>query len=294
MDSNRRFEIWNGSAWGELEADWNISADRLGGFAAANYTRVNANFTITGLWTFSGSVTINAGTWNGTAIATNKGGTGQTTYTDGQILIGKTAGNTLEKATVTEGAGIDIVSGGGAITISAETSTATNPGIIEIATQAEVDAGSDPNRAVTPLTLAGTTAVKPFVTGTRMLFQQTAAPTGWTKEVSATYNNAALRLYTGTIATGGVNAFTSVFSTSRTTSTDAADLAAHTHGVSALRGKVAAGTGSGDTGVRGGASGNFTQVLSGNTDSAGAGGGHNHTMTNMNLKFVGTIIASIN
>jgi hypothetical protein len=285
MDSNRRFEIWNGSAWGELEANWNISADRLGGFAAANYTRVNANFTITGLWTFSGSVTINAGTWNGTAIATNKGGTGQTTYTDGQILIGKTAGNTLEKATVTEGAGIDIVSGGGTITISAETSTATNPGIIEIATQAEVNAGSDPDRAVTPLTLANTTAVKPFVTGTRMLFQQTAAPTGWTKEVSATYNNAALRLYTGTIATGGV---------SRTTSTDAADLAAHTHGAGTLKGKVGSGSGSGDTAVRGGASGSFVQVVSGNTDSAGSGGGHNHTMTNMNLKFVGTIIASIN
>lgn len=49
--------------------------------------------------------------------------------------------------------------------------------------------------------------------GTRMTFQQTAAPTGWTKD--STHNNKALRLVTGTVSTGGSTAFTSVF-TSRT------------------------------------------------------------------------------
>ena len=46
------------------------------------------------------------------------GGTGQTTYTDGQLLIGNTTGNTLTKATLTAGSGISITNGSGAITIA--------------------------------------------------------------------------------------------------------------------------------------------------------------------------------
>tara|TARA_B100001250_G_scaffold345182_1_gene314479 strand:- start:65 stop:1024 length:960 start_codon:yes stop_codon:yes gene_type:complete len=42
--------------------------------------------------------------------------------------------------------------------------------------------------------------------GTRMLFNQTSAPTGWTKDTSST--NRALRLVSGTVGTGGVNTFT--------------------------------------------------------------------------------------
>jgi microcystin-dependent protein len=48
-----------------------------------------------------------------------------------------------------------------------------------------------------------------FPAGTRMLFQQTAAPTGWTKDV--THNNKALRLVSGTVGTGGSVAFTTAF-----------------------------------------------------------------------------------
>ena len=69
------------------------------------------------------------------------------------------------------------------------------------------------------LTSNGTTwtsaAVESFDTGTLMLFQQTAAPTGWTKQT--THNNKALRVVSGTVGTGGTTAFTSVF-TSRTVS----------------------------------------------------------------------------
>lgn len=45
------------------------------------------------------------------------GGTGQTTFTDGQLLIGNTTGNTLAKATLTAGAGVSITNGSGSITI---------------------------------------------------------------------------------------------------------------------------------------------------------------------------------
>jgi hypothetical protein len=47
------------------------------------------------------------------------GGTGQTTYTNGQLLIGNTTGNTLTKATLTAGSGINITNGAGSITIAA-------------------------------------------------------------------------------------------------------------------------------------------------------------------------------
>ena len=47
------------------------------------------------------------------------GGTGDTTYTNGQLLIGNTTGNTLTKATLTAGTGITITNGTGSITVAA-------------------------------------------------------------------------------------------------------------------------------------------------------------------------------
>jgi hypothetical protein len=55
---------------------------------------------------------------SGTLPVTN-GGTGQTTYTDGQLLIGNTSGNTINKATLTSGTGITVTNGAGSITIAA-------------------------------------------------------------------------------------------------------------------------------------------------------------------------------
>jgi hypothetical protein len=47
------------------------------------------------------------------------GGTGQSTFTDGQLLIGNSTGNTLAKSTLTAGTGISITNGSGSITIAA-------------------------------------------------------------------------------------------------------------------------------------------------------------------------------
>jgi hypothetical protein len=47
------------------------------------------------------------------------GGTGQTSYTDGQLLIGNSTGNTLTKATLTAGTNVTITNAAGAITIAA-------------------------------------------------------------------------------------------------------------------------------------------------------------------------------
>jgi hypothetical protein len=69
--------------------------------------------------------TIGTGTWNATTIAVNRGGTGQTTYTDGQLLIGNSTGNTLTKATLTAGSGITITNGNGSISIAGTGGTVT-------------------------------------------------------------------------------------------------------------------------------------------------------------------------
>ena len=50
------------------------------------------------------------------AVAT--GGTGQSSYTNGQLLIGNSTGGTLTKARLTAGTGVTILNGAGSITIS--------------------------------------------------------------------------------------------------------------------------------------------------------------------------------
>lgn len=52
-------------------------------------------------------------------LPVGNGGTGQTSYTDGQLLIGNTTGNTLAKGTLTAGTGISITNGAGSITVAA-------------------------------------------------------------------------------------------------------------------------------------------------------------------------------
>jgi hypothetical protein len=52
-------------------------------------------------------------------LAVANGGTGQSSYTDGQLLIGNSTGNTLSKATLTAGTGINITNGSGTITVTA-------------------------------------------------------------------------------------------------------------------------------------------------------------------------------
>ncbi len=53
------------------------------------------------------------------------GGTGQTSYTDGQLLIGNTATGGLSKATLTPGTNVTITNAGGSITIAASTGGST-------------------------------------------------------------------------------------------------------------------------------------------------------------------------
>jgi hypothetical protein len=63
-----------------------------------------------------------------TPLSVVQGGTGQSTFTNGQLLIGNTTGNTLTKTTLTAGLGITVTNGTGSITI-AGTGPDTFPGV---------------------------------------------------------------------------------------------------------------------------------------------------------------------
>jgi len=79
--------------------------------------------TVPSLFSISGSPITTSGTlamtYSGTALPVVNGGTGETSYTNGQLLIGNTTGNTLTKATLTAGSGITITNGTGSISIAA-------------------------------------------------------------------------------------------------------------------------------------------------------------------------------
>jgi hypothetical protein len=79
--------------------------------------------TVPSIFSISGSPITTSGTlamtYSGTALPVANGGTGQTSYTDGQLLIGNSTGNTLTKATLTAGSNVTITNAAGAITIAA-------------------------------------------------------------------------------------------------------------------------------------------------------------------------------
>src|SRR4051812_48993440 len=82
-----------------------------------------------------------------------------------------------------------------------------------------------------------------FASGTALVFNQTAAPTGWTK--SATHNDKALRVVSGTVGSGGATAFTSVFGAAKSAGSytlQTADVPAHTHAAAGATDFVVANT----------------------------------------------------
>lgn len=87
---------------------------------ANNYTHPNHSGDVT-------STADGATAYNNT-VPVAKGGTGQTSYTDGQLLIGNTTGSTLAKATLTQGTGITITNGAGSITIANASPNETHTG----------------------------------------------------------------------------------------------------------------------------------------------------------------------
>lgn len=122
-----------------------------------------------------------------------------------------------------------------------------------------------------------------FTSGTLMIFQQTAAPTGWTKQT--THDNKALRIVSGSVSSGGTVAFTTAFAsglTAGSTTLSTAQMPSHTHTVA--------------SGAFGGGQGQYVGGLgyaqSQTSSSTGGGESHNHTLPSFDVAYVDVIIAS--
>lgn len=100
-----------GGSSADLSANRTIAID----FSVANEWTGTQTFPLT---LTQGNLLINSINAGDQAIGVARGGTGQTSFTDGQLLIGNSTGNTLAKATLTAGSGIQITNGNGSITIS--------------------------------------------------------------------------------------------------------------------------------------------------------------------------------
>lgn len=171
----------------------------------------------------------------------------------------------------------------------------------------------------TSATIASRT-VDAFPSGTKMLFVQSSAPTGWTKLTSN--DDAALRVVSGSVTTGGSSGFTTAFSASRTltgsvgnTAITIAQMPSHTHTATET---AHTHTFPGDDQLSGWATivsdinyssdstlqvgGHIYKTGSANSNitvaSAGSDAEHNHSLSldslNLNVKYVDAIICQKN
>lgn len=192
-------------------------------------------------------------------VPANKGGTGQTAYTVGDILYASAAG-TLTKLNAAT-AGYVLTSNGAGIAPSWQ------------------QAGGG------------------LTSGTRMPFNQTAAPTGWTKDTTAGLNDSVMRIVVGTVGAGGSTAF-STFNGQAATGAYTlveADIPSHTHlfNTSAIVGgtyDVGEVLSSNWQNPNSWAAGSIT-ARSGFNASTGGGGAHSHPMTT-SIKYNDFIIAT--
>jgi hypothetical protein len=99
--------------------EWSGSAFQWATNPLGTVTSVDVSGGTTGLTTSGGPITSSGTITLAGTLAVANGGTGQTSYLDGELLIGNTTGNTLAKATLTAGSGISITNGSGSITIAA-------------------------------------------------------------------------------------------------------------------------------------------------------------------------------
>jgi len=169
-------------------------------------------------------------------------------------------------------------------------------------------------------------AMTQFPPNTRMLFNQTAAPTGWTKDATAALNDSALRIVTGAVASGGSLAFSAAFAAGRVvsgttdgfaaggtvnagttgaTTLSVAQMASHTHqeqgGSYGLGGHYAVSVANGWSGSRpldsitlpSGGNGSHTHTTPAQSFTGTA---HSHTLASsslaMNVKYTDLIIAT--
>ena len=135
------------------------------GTGSGSVTSVAVSGGTTGLTTSGGPITTSGTITLAGTLAVANGGTGQTSYTDGQLLIGNSTGNTLTKATLTAGSGISITNGGGSITISSTSGGGSVTSVNASGGTTGLSFSGGPITGSGTLTLGGTLAVASGGTG---------------------------------------------------------------------------------------------------------------------------------
>lgn len=233
-----------------------------------------------------GAVVVGDGTTNPVLLTLLTSSTGQVTHERGGIEIDISAITT------------DEFLGGtalGVIGIRTPAQVRTSLGLVidtdvqadlDVPSQAEAEAGTATIERVWTAQRVGQAGAPSFAAGTLMLFQQTAAPTGWTKET--THNNKALRIVSGTAGSAGATAFTTVFGSGKVTGNHTlttSEMPSHDHTQRHFSG------GSGGPSSAGDANSSPTTSGEPTTATRGGGGSHNHTLS-LDLQYVDVIIAS--
>lgn len=236
------FQQWNGTNWVTLES-WNINVQKVDGFSASTGTIANTIPVRDADGRLPGDLAGNAAsaTTAGALSETNpigKGGTGATTVTEARNNLGVPP---INHASMGTDFGIGTSTYYGHVMILDSTSNASDASTGIAASPKAVKAAYD--RGTEGITAAATvqtnltasistqasrdaeqdtaiTAVRNAMipSGTKMLFNQSAAPTGWTKQTGV--DNAALRVVSGTTGggTGGSIAFSTLFATGKAVS----------------------------------------------------------------------------
>jgi len=144
-------------------------------------TLVTPNLGIPSAATLTNATGLPLGTGVVGTLGVANGGTGQTTYTDGQLLIGNSTGNTLAKATLTAGANITITNGPGTITIAS-----TGGGGGGVTSVGASFTGGIVSIAGSPITTSGTLAFT--IAGTSGGIPYFSSATGWASSAALTAN----------------------------------------------------------------------------------------------------------
>ena len=245
--TNNNFIVGDGSNWVAESGATVRTSLGLGSMSAQDSNAVSISAGTATLTSMTtNSATITGGTITGiTDLAVADGGTGSSSLTLNSVLIGNGTSALLAVAPSTTG---NVLTSNGTTWTSA-----ANP--------------------------------PDFASGTRMSFQQTAAPTGWTKDTTAAINDSILRFVTGSVTPSGGSVAFSTWNAQTATggyTLQIADIPAHTHGYTEYSTSGAAGASSGRF-----VSTPFTQQ----TQSTGGGGSHSHSLT-QGLKFYDFIIAA--
>jgi hypothetical protein len=243
----------------EVDANFvNLNTDKIqSGDTVSSLTITNlSGTTVTYTNANISSATISGGTITGiTDLNVADGGTGRSSLTSNNVLLGN---GTSSVNFVAPGANGNVLTSDGTTWTSAAASSSG------------------------------------FPSGTLMLFQQTSAPTGWTKQT--THNDKALRVVSGAASSGGSVAFTTAFASKSVSGTvggttlTVTQIPAHSHSVRRFS--------SGSTGntVAGSTSSATTVTANPVTTDTGGGSSHDHTFTgtsiDLDVQYVDLIIAS--